>query len=201
MSTDTYVGDIHIVDGPDDLYEFCRNILFREPLGLDFEWNREFKGQNNPIALIQVATPTNGVLLFRCRPGEDLHPILRDALTCPNTVKVVCGFDSRDKKKLMESFGIEIPPRSLVDVSKEAQRQGMHKTGLKAICRDLQFNIFKPTYPNFHQWSGRLRKSQIRYAAADAWFPLLIAVEWGLIDIDESVQEQMLDLVDSYATV
>lgn len=40
------------------------------------------------------------------------------------------------------------------------------------------------SYPNFHQWSGRLRKSQIRYAAADAWFPLLIAVEWGLIDID-----------------
>ncbi|KAF4729694.1 hypothetical protein FOZ62_024049 [Perkinsus olseni] len=184
MATDTYAGEIHIIDGPDDDYYLCRDTLFREPLGIDFEWNREFKGQNNPIALIQIATPTNGVLLFRCTPGEGLHPVARDALTCPNGKKAVCGFDSRDKKKLMEAFGVEIPPQSLVDVSKVAQRRGMHKTGLKAICRELGYNIFKPNYPNFHQWSGRLRKSQIRYAASDAWFPLLIAAEWGLMNID-----------------
>ncbi|KAF4681726.1 hypothetical protein FOZ62_027086 [Perkinsus olseni] len=183
MATDTYAGEIHIIDGPDDDYYLCRDTLFREPLGIDFEWNREFKGQNNQIALIQIATPTNGVLLFRCTPGEGLHPVARDALTCPNGKKAVCGFDSRDKKKLREAFGIEIPPQSLVDVSKVAQRRGMHKTGLKAICRELGYNIFKPNYPNFHQWSGRLRKSQIRYAASDAWFPLLIAAEWGLMDI------------------
>ncbi|KAF4668155.1 hypothetical protein FOL47_003151 [Perkinsus chesapeaki] len=135
------------------------------------------------------------------QPGERLHPVARDALLCPNAIKAVCGYDGRDKKKLLESFNIEIPPETLVDVSKVAKRRGMTKTGLKAICRELGYDIFKPHYAGFHKYSGRLRKSQIRYAAADAWFPLLIAAEWGLMDIDEDVQEEMLDLVGPYASV
>mmetsp|Transcript_16342 Transcript_16342/g.13677 ORF Transcript_16342/g.13677 Transcript_16342/m.13677 type:complete len:108 (-) Transcript_16342:118-441(-) len=91
--------------------------------------------------------------------------------------------------RLWETYSMEIPRNSLLDIHDEAKDRGLQRYGLQGACEDCGYHIYKPKNPNFFYWSRDfLKKSQIRYAAADAWFPLLIAANWRLItdlDVDE----------------
>ncbi|KAF4676168.1 hypothetical protein FOL46_007220 [Perkinsus olseni] len=209
---DTYGGPIYIIDGCDDDVEFCEENLYgRSFVGIDFEWDRELRGQRNQIELVsgelrslirqlltqvQIATPTDGVFLFRCLPGEPLHPVATSILTDWNITKVCSGYDNGDCARLWETYSIEVPRESLLDMHDEARDRGLQRYGLKGMCEDCGYAIYKPKNPNFFYWSRNfLKKSQIRYAAADAWFPLLVAGYWDVLDLDVSLSAGLMALI------
>ncbi|KAF4686140.1 hypothetical protein FOZ60_005633 [Perkinsus olseni] len=172
---DTYGGPIYIIDGCDDDVEFCEENLYgRSFVGIDFEWDRELRGQRNQIELVQIATPTDGVFLFRCLPGEPLHPVARSVLTDWNITKVCSGYDNGDCARLWETYSIEVPRESLLDMHDEARDRGPAEIRPEGHVRGLRLCYLQ---------------AKIRYAAADAWFPLLVAGYWDVLDLDVDEME------------
>ncbi|KAF4676508.1 hypothetical protein FOL47_005944, partial [Perkinsus chesapeaki] len=138
-------------------------------VGIDFEWDREHAGQNNPIALIQIATPKDGVFLFRPVNGR----------FSPAAIEVLQS--RRDKQKLA-NMGVVIPPETLIDMVSHAKHRELANPGIMGICANVGYRNNKPEDPNFRNWSKPVfTPKQIQYAANDAWFPLLVTVLWGIV--------------------
>jgi len=151
-------------------------------VGLDFEWPHDCVGENNPLALVQVATPDT-VVLVRVDPlRRELPAWLKDLLLDPTIVKCVAGFDVLDRRKLLQC-GVQVAQREdqgLLDVAQLAAELGdaVPSIGLRKLCHFFGYPIRKARRVAMSDWAasktGVLTHEQRQYAADDAVFTLAV---------------------------
>ena len=149
-------------------------------VALDLEWTPDFETPGddggNPVALIQLAVPDQ-VVLIRTPPGYTLPPWLKILLLSESVTKITVGFDYCDKAKLLASFDLHIPKKSVCDLCDLARNCGVAQRGFKSLCFYFDYHPRKSRRISMSQWGSpeRLSPAQTTYAAEDAWFCLLIA--------------------------
>ncbi|KAF4725629.1 hypothetical protein FOZ63_028100 [Perkinsus olseni] len=192
---DTYGGKVRVVEDSNHNVDYYRERLSRESvIGVDVEWEPDSRGQSNNASMVQIATPSE-VFIFRDK-GNGLHPAAREALTDPNKTKVTCGHNYNGSKKMKQTYGFDLPKDSTVEMTKEARSRGLQKWGIKGQCDASGYNLYKPSTRGerreMYGWnSDRLTPNQVRHAATDAYMPLKMAAEQGIVDVGRGREREM----------
>lgn len=152
-------------------------------LGIDTEWLPNRRGQDNPVALIQVATLTS-VLLFHVfhasvKKPEKLTAVLADPYYQKVSVEIL-----HDSLLLQRHWDILVHGRLDLGVIDQEDILG-HKAGLANLTEKyLGHKMPKPKDIQKGNWQEEeLSEEQLRYAALDAWIciPIYLAMlELGL---------------------
>jgi len=160
-----YEGPIRLVNDRGQLGE-CVDILARESiLGFDTETRPAFeRGVTYPPALLQLATESE-VFVFQFQALGGLGA-LRDILENPSITKAGVAL-SDDIKQLNECWKFQ--PRCFLEIGNLARDLGYKQTGLRSLAGMLLgFRISKKEQRS--NWArANLTRSQIVYAATDAW--------------------------------
>ena len=163
-----YKGEINLINNDRALEIAVQSLQREKVLGFDTETRPTFhKGQSYPLALLQLATP-NSVYLFQLRDLESLE-LLSPILSNAQIIKAGVAIHD-DIKKLKELCNFQ--PAGFLELSSISQKLGIVNTGLRSL-----FAIFLSSRVSkgaqVSNWSRRqLTKSQINYAATDAWVSL-----------------------------
>jgi hypothetical protein len=160
-----YEGPIRVVNDR-DLLEECVALLAAEPiLGFDTETRPAFvSGVSYPPALMQVATRSE-VFVFQLQALGGLGA-LRTIMENPALIKAGVALTD-DIKQLHDCWSFA--PQRFVDLGIMAKELGLKQTGLRSLAGLLMgFRISKKEQRS--NWAKPvLTRSQIVYAATDAW--------------------------------
>ena len=147
-------------------------------VGLDLEWPMDNPGEDNEIALIQISTFTQCLLLRTHIKPAILPEGVRELLIDPNVIKSVATFDLADEGKLKNTFSLEInvEKHAYLDVAILADLLTLPSRGLKKIIAHCGWHVKKAFAICKSAWATeKLSDAQIQYAADDAYFTLLVA--------------------------
>jgi len=150
-------------------------------VGWDFEWRPDFvQGHSNPVALLQFASEDTALLLRTRLPLQHLPMTVVRALASAQLPKVCWNFNSTARAKLMQSF--ELQPSAVVELAALAEQKGWKNSNLRQLAADLGHRMQKDARVARSDWAApSLTSEQIRYAAEDAFFPLLLWNELRLL--------------------
>jgi ribonuclease D len=165
----SFVGEIKIIA---DTQEFCRlldALSAMEAVGIDTESKPSFrKGVQYPISVLQLATETEAYIVRLRATG---FPSRLKKFFESETKKIGLGLndDLRKLRKLRE-----FTPNAFIDISSIASGLGHTKTSLRTLtARYLERRVIKSSKTD--NWSKpTLTEKELRYAATDAWLPLLL---------------------------
>lgn len=174
-----YEGPIRLINDRAQLKE-CVDQLSREALlGFDTETRPAFeRGVSYPPALMQLATERE-VFVFQFQALGGLGA-LRDILESPRVIKAGVAL-SDDIKQLNDVW--KFKPKSFIEIGFMAKELGYKQTGLRSLAGLLLgFRISKKEQRS--NWARpSLSRSQIVYAATDAWVSrelyLKLLAQWG----------------------
>jgi ribonuclease D len=160
-----YEGRIHFIADDREMEWAGRELAGEEVVGFDTETRPSFrKGERYLPSIVQVAAEraVYVIQLKRLQTFETLAALLETK----QVLKAGIGM-ANDFEKLREVFHFE--PASVVDLSLIARKHGMKQSSLRHLAGSLLgFRV-----PKGHQTSNwaipRLSRSQIIYAATDAW--------------------------------
>ena len=160
-----YDGPIRVINDRDQVAS-CVKILEEETiLGFDTETRPAFeRGVSYPPALLQLATRSE-VFVFQFQALGGLGP-LRSILENPKIIKAGVAL-SDDIKQLNDCW--KFTPRNFIEIGTMAKTLGLKQTGLRSLAGLLLgFRISKKEQRS--NWAkANLTRSQIVYAATDAW--------------------------------
>lgn len=161
-----YDGPVVIISEPSQLPPVMEDLQAQTLLGFDTESRPCFKrGQNYPLALLQLATD-NVVYLFQMGGLADaLEPIF-SILSSPSIIKAGVAIHD-DIKKLQELYDFEA--EGFVEISTYTQRQGIVNTGLRSLTAILLGHRISKGAQVSNWARSELSRQQITYAATDAW--------------------------------
>ncbi|KAJ3357254.1 hypothetical protein HDU83_008067 [Entophlyctis luteolus] len=161
--------------------DFIKNKLFRgnkfmtSPnnivVGLDTETTQQMftKQQFKQPCLIQLSTDSSCLLVHAAVMGK-LPGSVKEVLSSKQVKKVVVG--APGDLAALRLFGIS--PENFVDVS-SMQKKGSSGMGLGSMAaKYLGLKVAKPRVIQVGDWKKTLTKSQMIYAATDAWISLLL---------------------------
>ncbi len=179
LPMEAYTGPIRLVNDREQLDE-CLEIIAREELlGFDTETRPAFeRGVSYPPALMQLAT-SREVFIFQFHSLGGLGP-LRALLENPNIIKAGVALTD-DIKQLNACWAFT--PKQFVEIGTMARDIGCHQTGLRSLAALLLgFRISKKEQRS--NWARpSLTRSQLVYAATDAWVSRLLYLnlleKWG----------------------
>ena len=160
-----YTGAIHLIDSDAKLGPAVCALAKEKVLGFDTETKPAFKvGESYPPAIIQLAA-SDAVYIFQLRHIRSYEP-LAVILSDHNVVKA--GIAIRDdiiKLKSVFSHG----SAGFVELAKMASDAGIKNAGIRGLAALLfGFRISKRS--KISSWNAStLTRSQIVYAATDAW--------------------------------
>lgn len=175
-----YAGPIHLIHDRDQV-KSCIQLLERELIiGFDTETRPSFeRGVSYPPALLQLATQSE-VFVFQFQALGGLGGPLRSILENPDIIKVGVAL-SDDIKQLNDCW--KFTPRRFIEIGAMAKEMGLKQTGLRSLAGLLLgFRISKKEQRS--NWAkATLTRSQIVYAATDAWVSrelyLTLMNAWG----------------------
>lgn len=160
-----YDGPVCLVATPQELAR-ARHDLHREHVvGLDTETRPTFRvGQSHLPSLVQLAT-ARAVYLFQLN-RLDFSGALAEVLENPGIVKAGIAL-ADDLLKLKKLFPFE--EKNVLDLATIARRHGLKQSGIRNLAGlILGYRITKGAQTS--NWSrAHLSRSQIVYAATDAW--------------------------------
>jgi len=160
-----YEGEIHLVEGPQQLERAAADMREEGVLGVDTETRPAFrKGESYLPSLAQVAT-ARAVYLFPLQ-RLDCSEVLAELLSEPGIVKAGVGLaDDLRQLKLLFQFA----EASVLDLGHVARRRGLRQTGLRNLA-GIFLGSRTPKGAKTTNWAARrLSPQQITYAATDAW--------------------------------
>ncbi len=174
-----YDGPIRLINDRDQI-KSCIKLLEQETIiGFDTETRPSFeRGVSYPPALLQLATRSE-VFVFQFQALGGLGPI-RAILENPKIIKAGVAL-SDDIKQLNECW--KFTPKRFIEIGNMAKELGLKQTGLRSLAGLLlSFRISKKEQRS--NWAkSNLTRSQIIYAATDAWVSrelyLTIMNAWG----------------------
>lgn len=160
-----YEGPVHVIRSKSDMADAVHELEKETILGFDTETRPAFrKGQSFPPSILQLASE-DSVFIFQLRRLRFPEP-LRKILADPAIIKsgVSLDYDVQELKKLTN-----FQPAGFIDLGKLAKKIGIKNHGLRGLAAVmLGFRISKGAQVS--NWSqDSLTRSQIRYAATDAW--------------------------------
>ena len=175
----SYDGPIRLINDRDQV-DHCVKILARESiLGFDTETRPSFeRGVSYPPALLQLATSSE-VFVFQFQALGGLGA-LREILENPAIIKAGVAL-SDDIKQLNDCW--KFTPRNFIEIGHLAKAFDLKQTGLRTLAGLLLgFRISKKEQRS--NWAkANLSRSQIVYAATDAWVSrelyLHLMKQWG----------------------
>lgn len=163
-----YEGDIHVLSSKDNIQESIDYLMSQKVIGFDTETRPTFtKGSVNAPSLIQLAGE-KAVFIYQLDSNtmvQKLSTILSDKNITKSGISV-----ERDLIELM--YFVPFDPCSFVDLGDIARARAIPHHGLRGLAAlFLKRRISKGARTS--DWSRRrLSKSQISYAATDAWISL-----------------------------
>ena len=163
-------GKIILKNGDQDIAPVMEELYSAKMVGFDTETKPTFKkGQVHPIALLQFAV--NGkAFIFRVHESGIPNAIV-NFLSDPSIIKIGVALDD-DFAQLRRQVDFE--PQNFIDLNKLAPQLGIENIGvrnLSAIFLDGRVSKNQQT----SNWENpELSKSQLNYAATDAWVCLKI---------------------------
>ena len=170
LPLDYYRGDVHIVTNADEIAVCLSDIEAADYLGMDTETKPNFvKGQFNPVALLQLATPKAAYLfpLHRFGMPEPIKAVLESSSTCKIGIAT-----AQDMKELKRDYGVRA--QNILDLNQLAKRRGYKNVGARNLA-GLILGIRISKSKQMSNWEAfPLSESQVRYAATDAWVCLEI---------------------------
>lgn len=174
-----YEGPIRLINEREQLGACIKQLSRERILGFDTETRPAFeRGVSYPPALMQLATASE-VFVFQFHALGGLGH-LREVLEDANIIKAGVAL-SDDIKQLNECW--KFKPSHFVEIGTMAKELGFKQTGLRSLAgMMLGFRISKREQRS--NWARpNLTRSQIVYAATDAWVSrelyLHIMSQWG----------------------
>ena len=165
-----YTGKIVMVDQQSKVPSALEALRQEKVLGFDTESRPAFrKGESYPPSLIQLGSEDN-IYLFQIAKLRNMKGITA-LLSDPSILKAGVAIDE-DIKKLQSLNHFE--PAGFVEISTYTRPKGIVNTGLRSLAAlYLGFRISEAAQVT--NWSHtNLSKTQIRYAATDAWASFLL---------------------------
>lgn len=160
-----YDGPIHLINEREQLAGAIEKIAAEKIIGFDTETRPAFeRGVVYPPALLQLATAHEAyVFQFQALGGLGL---LREVLEDGGMIKAGVAI-SDDIKQLNDCW--KFKPRNFIEIGTMAREMGFKQTGLRSLAGLLLgFRISKKEQRS--NWArANLSRSQIVYAATDAW--------------------------------
>jgi ribonuclease D len=163
-------GRVDVITDPSEIDSAVKEIKKHRVIGFDTESKPAFrKGEYNPVSLIQVAIPDH-VFLFRVNI-TGFASNLADLFSSERITKVgVAIYDDIKELRRLREF----EPAKVIELSQMAEKKGIINAGVRGLTGLLlDFRISKRQQTS--NWENKkLTKSQITYAATDAWVCLEI---------------------------
>ena len=161
-----YDGEIDLVRTPDELDRALDHLGGEEILGFDTETRPSFRrGESYPPSLVQLAGESRVVIIQLQALGREWGAL--PGLFASGHVRKAGIAPRDDVKKLRGLF--DFRPDGFHDLSEVARQAGFKQTGLRALAA-LVFGERVSKSEQVSNWSAReLSRSQLLYAATDAW--------------------------------
>jgi ribonuclease D len=160
-----YEGEIHLINRQEDLSNALQELKKEKILGFDIETRPAYtRGESYSPSLLQLAG-MHAVYLFQLQ--DLIIPSgIDELLSDPSILKTGVALKD-DISGLRELFHFE--PNGFVELSKLASSLGYKNKGLRGLTACLLgFRISKSAQTS--NWARRnLSKTQMTYAATDAW--------------------------------
>ena len=158
-------GPVHVIRSRERMIEAVKQLSRETILGFDTETRPAFKkGQKYPPSLLQLAGE-NSVYLFQLKHLGLEKPLIR-ILAEPGLIKsgVSIAHDLHELKQLSP-----FTPSGFVGLGRMSKEKGIKNHGLRGLAAVvLGIRISKSAQTT--NWAkDELTRSQIRYAATDAW--------------------------------
>jgi ribonuclease D len=166
----SFTGTSIVISKADQLKAIFHEINRHSIVGFDTETRPVFvKGQQHPVALMQIALP-NKVFLIRLK-YTGLAPEILTFLQEEKILKV--GIALRDDIKALQRMK-RFKPAGIYELTDLSRQSGLEVEGLKKLTAIvLGFRISKSAQTS--NWDAeQLTEKQISYAATDAWACLRI---------------------------
>lgn len=160
-----FEGRIHLVNSQKDLAKVLEEIASFKVFGFDTETKPTFnKGEYNPTALVQLATPSDAYLIRILDMG--ITNQLKNFFEDRSTLKV--GISIRDDIKDLQKLR-PFNPEGFIDLNDVARDLGIRQIGMKSLAGIfLQARVSKTQQTS--NWEvEKLSNGQQMYAATDAW--------------------------------
>lgn len=160
-----YEGPIHLIQNRDDAKHAAEKLSAETLLGFDTETRAAFRvGESYSPSLLQLAS-AKGVFLFQVK-HTGLIPELCEVLSNPSILKT--GVSIRDDVSELRKLA-PFEPGGFVELAACAKKAKIKNLGLRGLgALLLGFRISKREQVS--NWAKReLTRSQIAYAATDAW--------------------------------
>jgi ribonuclease D len=163
-------GKIIVRNGDADLDGFLDTMYNAGMVGFDTETKPNFKkGQSNPVALLQFAV--NGqAFIFRIHQ-TGMPKELADFLADPNVAKIGVALDD-DFIALKRQIHFE--QQNIIDLNKLAPELGIENIGVRNLSAIFLEGRISKNQQTSNWENPDLTKSQLVYAATDAWVCLKI---------------------------
>ncbi len=165
LPLNSFQGNIILLENIENAKKVIHYLKEQKVLGFDTETKPAFrKGQRYNVALLQLAT-NKEAFLFRLNNYNTIDVIV-DILSDKNIIKV--GVAVRDDIKGIQKR-CKFIPEGFIELQKLVKKFGIEDTGLRKLTANiLGFRISK--VEQISNWEKiKLTKSQMKYAATDAW--------------------------------
>ena len=163
-----YEGKIHVLSSQDDIQESVDYLMTQKVIGFDTETRPTFtKGSANAPSLVQLAGE-KAVFIYQM---DDIS-ILKKLSTILSNKKITKSGVSVDRDLIELMFLTPFDPCSFIDLGDVARDRGIPHHGLRGLAAMfLGSRISKGARTS--DWGRvRLSRSQVSYAATDAWIGL-----------------------------
>lgn len=166
LPEDEWRGPIELIEKESEAELAIRSMLSDRVIGFDTETKPSHRrGENHLPSILQLAS-ADRVFVFRIEACGGI-PFAFPVLCNPRQAKV--GVAVRDDVRNLQRRA-PFDARSFVEISDFTRRAGVENTGLRALAAHyLGFQMRKSKRVQCSDWSKRLDRRQVQYAANDAW--------------------------------
>ena len=179
-----YEGEVVVVNSPEELSVALSDLNKQPVIGFDTESRPSFrKGEYYPISLLQIATPGLVYLIRINKTG--FTPGLKSLFENSSIIKA--GISILDDLRELQKF-THFKPTAVLDLNQVAQAAGIKNIGVRSLSAIILGVRISKSQQTSNWERDTLSKSQIYYAATDAWICLQLFEKlerWGYIQPGE----------------
>lgn len=179
-----YEGEVQVVTTAEELVEALHDLHKHAVIGFDTESRPSFrKGEYYPISLLQIAVPGLVYLIRINKTGFTSG--LKALFENPAIIKA--GISILDDLRELQKLAY-FTPKGVLDINDVAQAAGIKNIGVRSLSAIILGARISKSQQTSNWERDELSKSQVYYAATDAWVCLQIFEKlerWGYIQPGE----------------
>ena len=163
-----YEGKIQVLKSKDDIKDSIDYLMAQKVIGFDTETRPTFtKGSSNAPSLVQLAGE-DAVFIYQL---DDISILKKLSIILSNK-KITKSGVSVDRDLIELMFLVPFDPCSFIDLGDVARDRGIPHHGLRGLAAMFLGSRISKGARTSDWGRDRLSKSQIFYAATDAWIGL-----------------------------